>query len=128
MKEIFDLYKEDNRREVKKQKVVCLIVYGLSTPLLKNYNDGIIILGIKENKADGLMDRRECHKTEDEADELERLKRENLRWKQKGYGSWIVKKVKELEWMCKQLEISKTETFAKAIGGNPGAKPIFHSD
>ena len=33
-----------------------------------------------------------------------------------------------IEWMCKQLEISKTETFTKAIGGNPGAKPIFHSD
>ncbi len=51
------------------------------------------ILGKKYDTdgADGLTDRRGCHKTDAEVDELERLKRENLRLKRpvgrKGYGS-----------------------------------------
>ncbi len=52
---------------------------------------------------DGLSDKRGHHKTDGEVDELERLRRENLRLKrqleEKRYGGRIVKKVKEFEGM-----------------------------
>ena len=51
--------------------------------------------------ADGLTDRRGCHKTDAEVDELERLKRENLRLKrqleEKDMVVELLKKVKEFE-------------------------------
>ena len=53
--------------------------------------------------ADGLTDRRGCHKTDAEVDELERLKRENLRLKRQLEEKYMVvellKKVKEFEGM-----------------------------
>ena len=53
--------------------------------------------------ADGLTDRRGCHKTDAEVDELERLKRENLRLKrqleEKDMVVELLKKVKEFEGM-----------------------------
>lgn len=53
--------------------------------------------------ADGLTDRRGCHKADDEVDELERLRRENLRLKrqleEKDMVVELLKKVKELERM-----------------------------
>lgn len=52
---------------------------------------------------DGLMDRRGRHKTDDEVDELERLRRENLRLKrqleEKDMVVELLKKVKEFEGM-----------------------------
>ena len=55
------------------------------------------------NGADGLTDRRGCHKTDAEVDELERLKRENLRLKrqleEKDMVVELLKKVKEFEGM-----------------------------
>ena len=55
------------------------------------------------NGTDGLMDRRGHHKTEDEGDELERLRRENLRLKrqleEKDMVVELLKKVKEFERM-----------------------------
>ena len=51
----------------------------------------------------GLMDRRGHHKTDDEVDELERLRRENLRLKrqleEKDMVVELLKKVKEFERM-----------------------------
>ena len=53
--------------------------------------------------ADGLTDRRGCHKTDAEVDELERLKRENLHLKrqleEKDMVVELLKKVKEFEGM-----------------------------
>lgn len=55
------------------------------------------------NVEDGLTDRRRHHKTDDEADELERLRRENLRLKrqleEKYMAVELLKKVKEFERM-----------------------------
>ena len=55
------------------------------------------------NGTDGLMDRRGHHKTDDEVDELERLRRENLRLKrqleEKDMVVELLKKVKEFERM-----------------------------
>ena len=55
------------------------------------------------NGADGLTDRRRRHKTDDEVDELERLRRENLRLKrqleEKDMVVELLKKVKEFERM-----------------------------
>ena len=55
------------------------------------------------NGTDGLTDRRGLHKTDDEVDELERLKRENLRLKrqleEKDMVVELLKKVKEFERM-----------------------------
>lgn len=55
------------------------------------------------NGEDGLTDRRGHHKTDDEADELERLRRENLRLKrqleEKDMAVELLKKVKEFERM-----------------------------
>lgn len=52
---------------------------------------------------DGLADKRGHHKTDDEVDELERLKRENLRLKrqleEKDMLTELLKKVKEFEGM-----------------------------
>ena len=52
---------------------------------------------------DGLTDRRGCHKTDAEVDELERLKRENLHLKrqleEKDMVVELLKKVKEFEGM-----------------------------
>lgn len=51
---------------------------------------------------DGLSDKRGRHKTDDEVDELERLRRENQRLNaslKKRYGGGTVKKVKEFEGM-----------------------------
>lgn len=65
--------------------------------------------------ADGLTDRRGCHKTDAEVDELERLKRENLRLKrqleEKDMVVELLKKVKEFEGMCRQLEISRAAYY-----------------
>lgn len=53
--------------------------------------------------ADGLADRRGCHKADDEVDELERLRRENLRLKrqleEKDMVVELLKKVKDFERM-----------------------------
>ena len=55
------------------------------------------------NGTDGLTDRRGLHKTDDEVDELERLRRENLRLKrqleEKDMVVELLKKVKEFERM-----------------------------
>ena len=55
------------------------------------------------NGTDGLMDRRGHHKTDEEVDELERLRRENLRLKrqleEKDMVVELLKKVKEFERM-----------------------------
>ena len=55
------------------------------------------------NGKEGLTDRRGHHKTDNEVDELERLKRENLRLKrqleEKDMVVELLKKVKELERM-----------------------------
>lgn len=55
------------------------------------------------NGEDGLTDRRGHHKTDDEADELERLRRENLRLKrqleEKDMAVELLKKAKEFERM-----------------------------
>lgn len=52
---------------------------------------------------DGLTDKRGCHKSDDEVDELERLRRENLRLKrqldEKNMVVELLKKVKEFERM-----------------------------
>ena len=52
---------------------------------------------------DGLSDKRAHHKTDDEIDELERLRRENLRLKrqleEKDMVVELLKKVKEFEGM-----------------------------
>jgi transposase-like protein len=56
-----------------------------------------------ENGEDGLADRRGHHKTDDEVDELERLRRENLRLKrqleEQNMVVELLKKVKEFEGM-----------------------------
>ena len=53
--------------------------------------------------ADGLIDRRGCHKSDDEVDELERLRRENARLKrqlqEKDMLAELLKKVQEFERM-----------------------------
>lgn len=55
------------------------------------------------NGEEGLADRRGHHKTEDEVDELERLRRENIRLKrqleEKDMAVELLKKVKEFERM-----------------------------
>lgn len=55
------------------------------------------------NGEDALVDRRGHHKTDDEVDELERLRRENLRLKrqlqERDMTVELLKKVKELERM-----------------------------
>ena len=55
------------------------------------------------NGEDGLTDKRGHHKTDDEVDELERLRRENLRLKrqleEKDMVVELLKKVKEFERM-----------------------------
>ena len=55
------------------------------------------------NGEEGLTDKRGCHKADDEADELERLRRENLRLKrqlqEKDMAVELLKKVKEFERM-----------------------------
>ena len=55
------------------------------------------------NSEDGLTDRRGRHKADDEVDELERLRRENLRLKrqleEKDMVVELLKKVKEIERM-----------------------------
>ena len=55
------------------------------------------------NGEDGLTDKRGLHKTDDEVDELERLRRENLRLKhqleKKDMAVELLKKVKEYERM-----------------------------
>ena len=55
------------------------------------------------NGEDGLIDKRGRHKTNDEVDELERLRRENLRLKrqleEKNMVVELLKKVKEFERM-----------------------------
>lgn len=55
------------------------------------------------NGEEGLTDKRGCHKTDDEVDELERLRRENLRLKrqlkEKDMAVELLKKVKEFERM-----------------------------
>jgi transposase len=56
-----------------------------------------------ENGEDGLADRRGHHKSDDEVDELERLRRENLRLKrqleEQNMVVELLKKVKEFEGM-----------------------------
>jgi transposase-like protein len=56
-----------------------------------------------ENGEDGLTDRRGHHKSDDEVDELERLRRENLRLKrqleEQSMVAELLKKVKEFEGM-----------------------------
>jgi hypothetical protein len=55
------------------------------------------------NGEDSLIDKRGHHKTDDEVDELERLRRENLRLKrqleEKDMLAELLKKVKEFERM-----------------------------
>ena len=55
------------------------------------------------NGEEGLTDKRERHKADDEVDELERLRRENLRLKrqlqEKDMAVELLKKVKEFERM-----------------------------
>lgn len=55
------------------------------------------------NGEEGLTDKRGCHKTDDKVDELERLRRENLRLKrqlqEKDMAVELLKKVKEFERM-----------------------------
>ena len=55
------------------------------------------------NGEEGLTDKRGCHKADDEVDELERLRRENLRLKrqlqEKDMAVELLKKVKEFERM-----------------------------
>ena len=55
------------------------------------------------NGNNALIDKRGRHKTDDEVDELERLRRENLRLKrqleEKGMLTELLKKVKEFERM-----------------------------
>lgn len=55
------------------------------------------------NGEDGLIDKRGHHKTDDEVDELERLRRENLRLKrqlqERDMTVELLKKVRELEGM-----------------------------
>lgn len=55
------------------------------------------------NGETGLLDRRGHHKTDDEVDELERLRRENVRLKrqleEKEMAVELLKKVKEFERM-----------------------------
>ena len=55
------------------------------------------------NGEEGLTDKRGCHKADDEVDELERLRRENLRLKrqlqEKDMAVELLKKVKEFEGM-----------------------------
>ena len=57
----------------------------------------------KEAGEDGLVDRRGKHKTDDEVDELERLRRENRRLKrqleERDMAVELLKKVKEFEGM-----------------------------
>lgn len=57
----------------------------------------------KENGENGLVDRRGKHKTDDEVDELERLRRENRRLKrqleERDMAVELLKKVKEFEGM-----------------------------
>jgi hypothetical protein len=56
-----------------------------------------------ENGEDGLTDRRGHHKSDDEVDELERLRRENLRLKrqleEQSMVVELLKKAKEFEGM-----------------------------
>lgn len=56
-----------------------------------------------EKGEDGLVDKRGCHKTDDEVDELERLRRENLRLKkqlkEQEMINQLLKKVREFERM-----------------------------
>ena len=56
-----------------------------------------------EKGEDGLVDKRGCHKTDDEVDELERLRRENLRLKkqlkEQEMINQLLKKVQEFERM-----------------------------
>lgn len=73
-------------------------VYGVSY--------GQVYSWVKKYEASGeggLTDRRRCHKTDGEVDELERLRRENLRLKrqleEKGMAVELLKKVKEFERM-----------------------------
>ena len=84
------------------------------------------------NGEEGLTDKRGRHKADDEVDELERLRRENLRLKRQlqekirkdvrlgkvRYESkylaikyYHVEKGWSIEWMCKQLEISRAAYY-----------------
>lgn len=81
----------------------------------RNYKETAIIFGVSysqiyswvkkydTNGEEALLDKRGHHKTDDEVDELERLRRENLRLKQqlkeKDMLAELLKKVKELEGM-----------------------------
>ena len=57
----------------------------------------------RESREEGLEDRRGHHKSDDEVDELERLRRENLRLKrqleERDMLCELLKKVKEFEGM-----------------------------
>ena len=92
-KEIVD-YCINHNRDYKNTATKFYVSYSQVYSWVKKYDtDG----------ADGLMDRRGRHKTDDEVDELERLRRENLRLKrqleEKDMVVELLKKVKEFEGM-----------------------------
>lgn len=92
-KEIVD-YRINHNRNYKNTAAKFDVSYSQVYSWVKKYDtDG----------ADGLTDRRGCHKTDAEVDELERLKRENLRLKrqleEKDMVVELLKKVKEFEGM-----------------------------
>ena len=92
-KEIVD-YCINHNRNYKDTAAKFDVSYGQVYSWVKKYD---------VNGTDGLTDRRGLHKTDDEVDELERLRRENLRLKrqleEKDMAVELLKKVKEFERM-----------------------------
>ena len=84
----------NHNRNYKETANIYSVSYSQVYSWVKKYN---------ENGEEGLVDKRGCHKTDDEVDELERLRRENLRLKkqlkEQEMINQLLKKVQEFERM-----------------------------
>ena len=84
----------NHNRNYKETANIYSVSYSQVYSWVKKYN---------EKGEEGLVDKRGCHKTDDEVDELERLRRENLRLKkqlkEQEMINQLLKKVQEFERM-----------------------------
>ena len=84
----------NHNRNYKEAANIYSVSYSQVYSWVKKYN---------EKGEEGLVDKRGCHKTDDEVDELERLRRENLRLKkqlkEQEMINQLLKKVQEFERM-----------------------------
>lgn len=108
-----DVYMAEARRKTSIEERKKIVTYCIehnrdykSTAALYDVSYSQLYSWVKKYDAtgeDGLTDKRSRHKTEDEVDELERLRRENLRLKrqleEKDMVVELLKKVKEFEGM-----------------------------